>query len=262
MNRELVSRALSGLDDRHISDTMCFSPGVMRDAPERTVHMKKKRILTVALAAALLLALGVTAYAVSGIVRSTGTHAMPKAANYASLSDLPVVEKDVGYPVTVPERFSNGCRFAGLRVEGEAVFGENDEPVKEYYSVLVTYSRPGAADRCLSISPVLELPGGAEAPEPSERRIIGGVAVDLSRDHYKLVPEGYEKTEADREMEAAGHYYISFVDAEEITERDYAFAGFVLNSANYMLMDMDADDSSLDDLAQMAAELIAAANGG
>ncbi len=262
MNRKLVSRALDGLDDRHVSDTMDFSPGAVRSAPERTVPMKKKRILTVALAAALLLALGITAYAVSGIARSTGTHAMPKAADYADLSELPAVEKDVGYPVTVPERFSNGCRFAGLRVEGEAVFGEDNEPLTEYYSVHVTYSRPGAPDVFLDLSPILELPGGAEAPEPNERRIIRGVAVGLSRDHYKLVPESYEKTAADRTMEAAGHYYISFVDSEEIRECDYAFAGFALDGVRYTLMDAEAGEDSPDALAQMAEELIAAANGG
>ncbi len=64
MKRETISQALNGLDDRHIRDTESFSPPVMQGAPERIIPMKRKRILTFALAAALLLALGVTAYAV------------------------------------------------------------------------------------------------------------------------------------------------------------------------------------------------------
>ena len=64
MKRELISQALNMLDDRHISDTASFNPGAIQEPPERIVHMKKKRIISLALAAALILALGTAAYAI------------------------------------------------------------------------------------------------------------------------------------------------------------------------------------------------------
>lgn len=64
MKRELISQALNMLDDRYISDTASFDPGVIQESPERIVHMKKKRIISLALAAALILALGTAAYAI------------------------------------------------------------------------------------------------------------------------------------------------------------------------------------------------------
>lgn len=67
MKRELISQALNMLDDRHISDTASFDPGAIQETPERIVHMKKKRIISLALAAALMLALGAVAYAVWSI---------------------------------------------------------------------------------------------------------------------------------------------------------------------------------------------------
>lgn len=67
MKRETISKALNGLDDRFISESAVFSPDTMQGSPERIVHMKKKRIVSLALAAALILALGVTAYAVWNI---------------------------------------------------------------------------------------------------------------------------------------------------------------------------------------------------
>ena len=67
MKRELISQALNMLDDRHISDTASFDPGAIQETPERIVHMKKKRIISIALAAALMLALGAVAYAVWSI---------------------------------------------------------------------------------------------------------------------------------------------------------------------------------------------------
>ena len=67
MKRELISQALNMLDDRHISDTASFDPGAIQETPERIVHMKKKRIISLALAATLMLALGAVAYAVWSI---------------------------------------------------------------------------------------------------------------------------------------------------------------------------------------------------
>ena len=63
MKRETITRMLNGLDDRYISEAEAFLPEAIQESPERIVHMKKKRIVTFALAAALVLALGVAAYA-------------------------------------------------------------------------------------------------------------------------------------------------------------------------------------------------------
>lgn len=257
MKRETISLALNSLDDRHITDTAVFSPERVQRSPERIVYMKRKRIVTFALAAALMLVLGISAFAIWGIPRFTGTHPMPKTAEYTSLSALPEIEKDVGYPVTVPERFSNGYAFSRLRVDGEAVFGESYEVLKEYYSVHVTYTRDGEPDLSLSLSPVSEFESSGEAPvrTPSEQRTVSGVTVDLNCDHYKFVPEDYEKTEDDLAQEAAGHYYISF-GSDQIEEREVAFADFTLDNVSYTLMDMAAKETSLDTLAQMAGEII------
>ena len=67
MKRETISAALNLLDERHIRATERFDPGLSGDPPERIEPMKVKRIFTFVLAAALLLALGAAAYAISGI---------------------------------------------------------------------------------------------------------------------------------------------------------------------------------------------------
>ena len=64
MKRELLSRAFGEIDERFVAEAYRPAPGDAADAPERIVHMKRKRIVTLALAAVLLLALGITAYAV------------------------------------------------------------------------------------------------------------------------------------------------------------------------------------------------------
>ena len=134
-------------------------------------------------------------------------------------------------------------------------YGDGNEVLKEYYGVHVTYTKPVEPDIILSLNPVLELEGGSEASEPSERRTVDGVTVNLSLDHYKVVPENYEQTEDDLARKAAGHYYISW-GSDEIMEYDMAFADFVMDGVNYTLMDMFASKSSFDTLTQMAKEIL------
>jgi len=66
MKRELLSKAFGDIDERYILEAFHGDPGT-GSPPERIVHMKKKRLFTLALAAVLVLALGITAYAVWSI---------------------------------------------------------------------------------------------------------------------------------------------------------------------------------------------------
>lgn len=63
MNRDGFFRLLADLDDRFVEEAIRCAPGEASGGPERIVSMNRKRIITLALAAALLLALGVTAWA-------------------------------------------------------------------------------------------------------------------------------------------------------------------------------------------------------
>ena len=55
MKRETITMMLNGVDDNYISETAAFSPEHIQESPERIIHLKKKRIITFALAAALML---------------------------------------------------------------------------------------------------------------------------------------------------------------------------------------------------------------
>ena len=84
MNRDRLFQALSGLDDRYIAEAIRYAPEDASGASERIVHMKTKRIITIALAAVLILALGVTAWAVNAAV------AGPKEAERIAMQELEV----------------------------------------------------------------------------------------------------------------------------------------------------------------------------
>lgn len=63
MNRELLSRAVGEIDDRFVAEARIPLPEEASGSSERIILMKKKRIITFALAAALILALGAASYA-------------------------------------------------------------------------------------------------------------------------------------------------------------------------------------------------------
>ncbi len=63
MKREDAFEAIGGIEDRYIAESARYAPGEAAGSPERIEPMNKKRIFTIALAAALVLALCVGAYA-------------------------------------------------------------------------------------------------------------------------------------------------------------------------------------------------------
>lgn len=67
MKRELLSKAFGDIDESFVLEAYSPVPKDAASASERIVHMKKKRMMTFALAAALVLALSITAYAVWNI---------------------------------------------------------------------------------------------------------------------------------------------------------------------------------------------------
>lgn len=99
MNGEKVFQAITDLEDRYVEEAICYAPGNAAGAPGRTVHMKKKRIIRLALAAALLLALGAVSYAVNAAIST------PEAAEKVAREQLEVW-KEMGL-------ISQEIRFSG-----------------------------------------------------------------------------------------------------------------------------------------------------
>ena len=62
MKRELLIKAFGDIDENYIAEAYRPIPGDASGTSERIIHVNKKRFLTFALAAALILALGITAY--------------------------------------------------------------------------------------------------------------------------------------------------------------------------------------------------------
>ena len=258
MKRELLSKAFGNIDESYIVEAYRPVSGDAAGSPERIKPMKKKTMISFALAAALMLALGIAAYAVWGVPRWTATHTMENTGEYTSLDSTSAIEKITGYDCCLVEQFSNGFSFEKLNVDGEAVYDEDNRMLKEYYTVHAVYSSAQGSEMLLTLTPVLDLPDQPAPPSASSVQMIGGTELKIYRDHYKFVPEDYEKTPADLAAEEAGHFYISF-GADKTEERDIASADIVIDNVIYTFFFRDASECSDDMLIQMASELVEAA---
>ena len=138
MKRETISAALCGLDDRFISEAAVYSPGKMQESPERSAPMKKKHLVSLALAAALILALGITAYAAWSI------HA---ARQKEIKADLKIEENSVtGY-----------AEYSLPETSGSAVSDVSETEAVESELVLLSAVNAGDLQRVyVIISPVSE----------------------------------------------------------------------------------------------------------
>lgn len=84
MKREHAFAALSGLDDRYVAEAYRYVPADADSAPERIVHMNKKRVVTFLIAAVLMLTLSVTAFAAHAAIST------PKAAEKVAKEQIEV----------------------------------------------------------------------------------------------------------------------------------------------------------------------------
>ena len=156
MTREQLSRIICNLDERQIAEAHQFDPDLCGRSPERNVYMKKKRIITFVLAAALILSLGVVAYAtglVSAIAEAARELSLPvpnEEMSWNSKMDELIeigensdkiaqsVELEDGTTITLTENFYDGERLAlsyVLNTDGPSIdysFG----PDHEYFDLL------------------------------------------------------------------------------------------------------------------------------
>ena len=146
MKRETISQALDLLEERHVSATASFDPGAIQEPPERIVPMKKKRILSFTLAAALLLALSVAAYAAWSV---------HEARQQELKADLKIEENQVSsyHEYAVPDEQASGLVLLSA---------VNDGDVQRVY---------------VNISPVSEEDAGAFPKETSFSWSIDGTDI-------------------------------------------------------------------------------------
>lgn len=127
MNRELLSKALCEIDERYIAEAYRPVTEATSGSQGRIVHMSKKRIITFALAAALILALGIVAYAANlfglrELYANPNRGDMPEEAADLIVSQSAEAEGD-GWSASVQETYCDeGTVLVAVHVSADASY--------------------------------------------------------------------------------------------------------------------------------------------
>ena len=125
MKRDQLSKVICNIDERQIAEAFQFNPDLCSAPPERIIHMGKKRIITVALAAALILSLGIVAYAANlfglrELYANPNRGEMPEEAADLIVSQSAEVEGD-GWSASVLETYCDeGTVLVTVRVSADS----------------------------------------------------------------------------------------------------------------------------------------------
>lgn len=212
---------------------------------------KTKTITRIFLIAAVVAMLAITAYAADLLhVKSLLSG---HSESYSAYSDVKKAMRQAGMKADVQESFDSGFKFTLVRVGDTDALDENGSKLFTYKELSVHYQNEEGVWLTLCANPDLE--GIPETKHAGGRtREIGGVTATYWQDHYKLVPEDYEPTEADKVwMEQPGNF-LSY-GSDEVQERTPGFLAWKKDGIRYFFMDSTGRVSA-DTLFAMAEELI------
>lgn len=226
MKRETISRALNGIDERYIDEAAVFRPAALQNSPERSAGVKTKRIITIALAAALILALGAAAYAsdIFGIKTMVKNREIPAniQTEYTdiSLSQPQAVEDTVA--AAVKEKVDNSAKawaeWEDWKQENGYSFPDALKAPEGYVEIAIEDNGDGTyTDVFLKV--IDDEGNPIENPEEEERRL-------LSAEDY----ENFMKYYAEQRM-PYGDYDFNYdaCSAEEAEKLESIAASYGLN---------------------------------
>ena len=222
---------------------------------ERTVSMSKsKSWKSVLLAAVLIMAIGVCAYAANGRAVSVfGSGPSISDPTYRTLPTEQQCQKDAGFVPVLKEKFANGYTFMQGSLVSNQFLDEENLPVEEYKSFHFLYGKDG--DTVYYEEEKYQTETSENSP-PQETRDIDGVTLSYYSGRHKFVPEGYVPTEEEQKAVETGELSFGYGDADmEISERETQILLWQDGVIHYSLFQMNGKLSA-DELFAMAEELL------
>ena len=201
------------------------------------------------LAAALIILLGLTAFASSIIVKSRSSTST-NTPDYNTVPSQHTLQKDIGIAPCILEQFSNGYLFkTGFIVKNED-YDEFDKVFEKYKSLSCEYLRD-------SNQLTLHVDGsisGIQMDDSETAEIYKKSRIKYSTYMNKLVPGNYQLTEQDKKDKASGKYVFSF-GGDEIEINEVQILGWEYDGLSYTICAIN-NSITKNELIQMAKEII------
>lgn len=250
MNREQISDALNRLDNRHISETMVFALDAMQGAAERsntmnrkTYRKRSKSFTAIFVAACLVMALGIVAYAAFAGGWFSGRDAELAPTNVQQF----IIE--AGFDPIRMHRLGDGYTCTNNMVIDNQTTGSDGDTVHAFKSAMFEYEKDGD----LLYFSQDNSPRNAE---PFGNPIENHKGTELWYYAYtnKFVPDDYEMTVSEKEAEENGELIFTY-GSDDVFSAEVRSLSWQIESINYNLMQMDGKLSD-EELCNIAKEII------
>ena len=209
---------------------------------KENVPMKKKTVL-VAIAAVCILTVGAVAAGSSAVWYSSSS----SRPDYTTPPSASQMERAAGFSGIVPEGFSNGYVF----VDGSDVSNVLEErDSRETFQSLSMHYACGEDSLDLSLEPPVST---EEEGQPVQT--YNGVDLYAHAFINRTVPEDYQMTREDLELEQAGEVYFNCDGEDHTVDYQVRSVSWTEDGVSYNLMQIDGP-LTLEDLETMACEII------
>ncbi len=216
-------------------------------AVKKVRRMRLKKI--VALAAALALLAGITAWAAGVILRgrSSSVRSIP---DYYSVPSAEALMQDIGIAPNIPASFANGFAFSGGHIVENEDYDGDGSVLESYRSISCDYKK----DSELVSLHVDASIAGNQMDHCETAKTYKNSEIKYSSYKNKTVPGSYQLTEQDKKDKKDGKYVFSY-GSEKVETYSVQVIAWEYKGLNYSLCAMDSSITK-DELADMAAELI------
>ena len=212
------------------------------------VKMKSKKILAVAVAAALCLTTA-TCFAY-GKINGFVSHSYRAGDQFPTITKM---EQVLGARPDVVESFSNGFRFTSYSVGEGSSYGESDTKMQTLPELSLEYKNDAQQWIILGIHPLF---AGQEftSPQTVEIAYNDNITLYFSHSHYKFVPVDYEITPEEQALMDAGELQMGY-GSDEVEDCYMTNISWVKDGMVYSLTGQDLGLSQ-EDMVQMVAEIL------
>lgn len=232
---------------------------ILKEKDNKGVFTMKHKLLkpkTVIIAGMLIIATSVTCVAATNLFGIFGSSSLLTETKTFPSKDK--VKDSVGFTPKYVESFNKGFKFNTFNYSNKEKRDDKGAAVEKYKSADFDYKKEGSKKgQSLSIS--AEKIDKKYFDENTSKNAVSveynGIKIEYTSNQYKSVPEGYNPTDEEKELQNKGLLEIGY-GSDEIKVSQNQSVMWYEEGISYCLLNMDYTELSKDDMINMAKEVI------
>lgn len=248
-------------DNASVPENMFFKirNEILKEKDNKGVFTMKHKLLrpkTFIIAGMLIIATSVTCVAATNLSGIFGSSSHLTEVKTFPSKDK--VKESVGFTPKYVESFNNGFKFNTFNYSNNEVRDDKGAAVEKYKGADFDYKKEGSKKN-QSLSMSAEKIDQKYFDENTSKNTVSveynGIKIEYTSNQYKSVPEGYNPTDEEKELENKGLIQIGYGSDEIKVSQNQAVMWYE-DGISYCILNMDYTELSQDDMINMAKEVI------